>query len=67
MKTSGRTTYILLERGHEDVAMLEQLDELFNLLLEKSGLSNSELVYNYRTLWDLRLALRDETTDSSHE
>jgi hypothetical protein len=57
MKTKTQTTFILLERGTEDKALLLELEKIINTL--KIG-STKELIKEYPLIHELRYNLKME-------
>ena len=58
MKTNQRTTYILLERGVEDVELLKNIRDVFEATEMKGAKS---LVRYFPVLYELKQELEKET------
>ena len=63
MKSNLNTTYILLERGAEDIALLKEIDAV----IDRAGMFalSKEAARRYPTLMELRHKLKQEAKEQS--
>ncbi len=66
MKTLCRTTYILLERGSEDLELLRELNQIFYVLGKDIVLGLIIAAKSYPKLFELREGLKKEV-NTQHE
>ena len=65
MKTSRRTTYILLERGTEDVALYHELLRLQSKIKLLGYETGTEFIKDFPKFTELRQALQEEISSDT--
>lgn len=60
MMTNSQTTFVLLERGVEDTALVQEIRKIEKILTNLNVVSNRDLFKEYPTLIALRQNLESE-------
>jgi len=64
MKTKKQLTYILLEKGSEDIGLLRELRQI---TIQAKVKGSREFIEKYPLIWDLILGLENEIREEYQE